>query len=215
MNKTISNQNKAVKSETGRTFIASRAAGDKMEELNGCDEFSLVRNQKGQLYIRISRMECRQKDGIWRKLPWSGNPDKDKKRGWGIKPSRIRYEMTPVTRQQAIKWLIKEEVPEEFQPDLLAAMHKQSGKRQIIIELTKEQYKLVEKLCQPYRVTPEEVAMSAFVHQLYQDEDQWHFILEQATEAKKIGIHPAWDSLTEELKFMIELKKRHTTTAVA
>jgi len=133
MKKTVSNQNKAVKHETGRTFIASRAAGDKMEELNGNDVFSLVRDQKGQLFTRIMRYELKRKDGTWRNLPFSifANPRKMRKLGWCELPqsqTRVRYDITPVTREQAVKWLVKEHIPEEFQADILTALHELKSK---------------------------------------------------------------------------------------
>jgi hypothetical protein len=74
------------------------------------------------------------------------------------------------------------------------------GKKQIIISLTDKQYNEVIELCRPYRVTPEEVALSGFISMLHSQEDCWHGILEDDAEIQKTGIHPGWKHVAEELK---------------
>ncbi len=196
--------NKLAKS-AAHSFMLNKTAAMKMEALSlNEDEFSLVRNDKDQLFIRTYWPEIK-KAGKWQPLPfriWSC-PDKLIKMGWDTmtqRQKRVNYKMTPVTRAQAAKWLIDEYIPEEFEADFYKGMCDEPGKKKIIITVTKEQHSVISKLCARFRLTPEEVAKSAFLHNLYQDEDNWHHVLTDATEEEAMGIHPAWAAVEEYAK---------------
>lgn len=124
--KKVSNRkpaNKTAKS-AARSFILDYEAAQKMQLIN-CDQdsYSLVRDDKGQMFTRIYRPEIK-KGGKWRPLPestWSGNVEMEKI-GWptmAAEHKRIMYKMTPVTQLQALKWLIYESVQHEFKADFL------------------------------------------------------------------------------------------------
>ncbi|MFA7158922.1 MAG: hypothetical protein WC299_06415 [Kiritimatiellia bacterium] len=109
---------KEVKSATAKPFFCGRAAGEAMKAISNDEEFTLVRDKTGRLCIRIVAYELRRKDGAWRTLSWSAAQDAN----WTRIPEnqkRVRYQITPVDRSQAVKWLIEESIPKEFQADLL------------------------------------------------------------------------------------------------
>jgi len=76
----------------------------------------MMQNKKGALFIRVHIIEYKNKAGKWRKAPnfqeynnWVHRLPRSRRRS--------RYIFESVTRQQAVKWLVKQMIPWEFQPD--------------------------------------------------------------------------------------------------
>jgi len=118
--KIISNRKPTVK--VVRSFMINREVGDELKEINSDTDFSLVRDKKGQLFTRIRQPQLK-KDGKWINLRFSTwGSTKMQKIGWDYLPKnqkRESYKVTPVTRAQAIRWLINENIPNEFKADFM------------------------------------------------------------------------------------------------
>lgn len=75
-----------------------------------------------------------------------------------------------------------------------------SATEQIIITVTKKQYRVISKLCGRFRLTPEEMARDSFFGNLHQDDEMYLLALERTTDEEATGKHPAWEYIEANLK---------------
>lgn len=72
--------------------------------------------------------------------------------------------------------------------------------REITIKLTERQYKMVEDICGPYRLKPEELALEGLVASLDFNEEFILGTLQNAVDAEQNGEHHAWKGIAEKIK---------------
>ncbi|MBU4201042.1 MAG: hypothetical protein L6455_07270 [Kiritimatiellae bacterium] len=75
---------------------------------------------------------------------------------------------------------------------------------QIIIAVTKEQRRMIEKRCQQFGITPEELAADMLFGILDDDQkDNWTQFVHNAKETMRTGNHPMWEGHKEALQKLI------------